>query len=313
MAIVIVSSGGAAGAHGAYVTRVSSLTAPEPEIGRGDTTRSDAEHSDIARDDVAETEIAIAQQRIILHNLEHLRGEDYVETRELTLGWLQLREDQERERPRRGPAPKGDPKLHDTHYRVVLSIPGKASTREMRDAVEHLLAECMPTARAIAVIHQDTQHTHAHIILDRDTIDGKRVRIDKKKLAEMKDVWRARVREMELVNAERTTSRDDRGPAHRDPKSAGQNQTLRDPTRAAIDKLRDAAAAASRAERAATAAREAANRADGAVARARASTRAGVREIEAATALLERADRALQERAREAGRARVRERGEPVR
>jgi len=51
----------------------------------------------------------------------------------------------------------------------------------------------------------------------------------------------------------------------------------------------------------------------GAVARARASTRAGVREIEAATALLERADRALQERAREAGRARVRERGEPVR
>lgn len=313
MAIVIVSSGGAAGAHGAYVTRVSSLTAPEPEIGRGDTTRSDAEHSDIARDDVAETETT--QQRIILHNLEHLRGEDYVETRELTLGWLQLREDQERERPRRGPAPKGDPRLHDTHYRVVLSVPGKASTREMREAVAHLLEECMPTARAIAVIHQDTQHTHAHIILDRETTDEKRVRIDKKKLAQMKDIWREKVREMELVNPKKTTSRDDRGPANRDHKSAKQNQTLRNPTREAIDKLRDAAAAASRAERAATAAREAANRADGAVARARAATRAGVRGIEAATGLLERGDRALQERAREAGRARVRERerGGPVR
>jgi hypothetical protein len=303
MAIVIVSSGGAAGAHGAYVTRVSSLTAPEPEIEPEIKARTNER---TAKDHTNDEELA--QARIILHNLEHLRGEDYVETRELTLGWLQLREDQERERPRRGPAPKGDPKLHDTHYRVVLSIPGKASTREMREAVEHLLDECMPTARAIAVIHQDTQHTHAHVILDKETIDRKRIRIDKKKLAEIKDVWREKVREMELVQPKNTIDRNNRGTNNRDSRTPIE-------TLSALGELRRAAATTSGADRAIVRARETASGADRAIARARAATRAGVREIEAATALLERADRALQERAREAGRVRVRERerGGPVR
>ena len=95
-------------------------------------------------------------------------GRSYGEVREGLIEYARQREEDELTRPRPG---GGETR---THYRLVISFEERVSSERAHDLVRDYLDAHLPMARTVSVVHQDTEHTHAHVYIDaRDTTDHK--------------------------------------------------------------------------------------------------------------------------------------------
>lgn len=112
---------------------------------------------------------------ISFHNLDELRGETDLEARTNAISYAYAREDIEA---------KGR-----THYRLILSWDIKEDTERAREMTHEYLQENFKDSRAIATIHQDTEHTHAHIWIDARQIDERKLHVSKKDFEQIRDNW----------------------------------------------------------------------------------------------------------------------------
>ena len=72
-----------------------------------------------------------------------------------------------------------------THYRAIISYEDEIPTEAAREDAKELLEEEFEEARAVAVVHQDTEHTHVHVWMSARREDGKKVHIGNGDLEEM--------------------------------------------------------------------------------------------------------------------------------
>ncbi len=119
------------------------------------------------------------ERAIYLHNLEELRGADYRETRTNFISYAEARQDEER-------AKRSDAR---THYRCILSFERREETEKARDLAAQFLKENFPDARAAVAIHQDTNHSHAHIWIDARQIDDRKIHLPKDTFKTLDDRW----------------------------------------------------------------------------------------------------------------------------
>lgn len=108
-----------------------------------------------------------ACESLSFHNLDELKTDDPHETKLNAKTYAYAREDIERAMK------KGS----ITHYRMILSWPGKEDTEKAREITHKFLQKEFPNTRAIVAIHQDTSPTHAHVWIDARQIDEKKVQI----------------------------------------------------------------------------------------------------------------------------------------
>lgn len=130
-----------------------------------------------------ETATEGSDKGIHLHNTEELRGQNYIETRANVIANALARQDDELSRPQRG---GGETR---THYRCIVSWDRKEETEKAITQVKEFLSERFPNARAVAAVHQDTQHTHAHIWIDARQVDGKKIHLDRQEFRRLDDAW----------------------------------------------------------------------------------------------------------------------------
>ena len=112
---------------------------------------------------------------VSFHNLDELEGKNQFESKTNAISYAYAREDIE---------DKGR-----THYRLVLSWDGKEETGKAREMTHEYLSNNLKDSRAIVAIHQDTDHTHAHVWVDARQIDEKKIHISKKDFERIRDDW----------------------------------------------------------------------------------------------------------------------------
>ena len=121
-------------------------------VGRAGTSAANARY--ITRETASQGD----KSSIITHNYpDYAReGETYKEQKENIIAYAGQKEEDELRRPRKG---TGEAR---THYRVTVSFEGKIETEKARAMGEEYLQKQFPNARAVGMVHQDTEHTHIH-------------------------------------------------------------------------------------------------------------------------------------------------------
>lgn len=112
---------------------------------------------------------------ISFHNLDELDAEDQYEKRVNALSYAHNREEEET--------------TGRSHYRVVLSWDREEETEKAREMTHEFLEEKFKDARAIVAIHQDTEHTHAHVWLDARQEDGRKIHSPKNHINDISKSW----------------------------------------------------------------------------------------------------------------------------
>jgi hypothetical protein len=112
---------------------------------------------------------------ISFHNLEELEAKDQYEKRVNALSYAHNREEEET---------KGR-----SHYRVTLSWEDKEDTEKAKEMTHEFLNENFKDSRAIVAIHQDTDHTHAHVWVDARQEDGRKLHSPKNHINEISQSW----------------------------------------------------------------------------------------------------------------------------
>lgn len=112
---------------------------------------------------------------VSFHNLDELEAENEYEKKVNALSYAYNREDEET---------KGR-----THYRVVLSWEDKEDTERAKEQAHKFLDENFDKAKGIVAIHQDTDHTHAHVWVDARQVDDKKIQIDRNTYKQLDEKW----------------------------------------------------------------------------------------------------------------------------
>jgi len=110
-------------------------------------------------------------------------GDGYRELRDNLQEYARQREEDEANQPHRG---RGAPR---THYRAVLSFEEHVETEEARDMAGEWIDREFPDSRAVAAVHQDSDHTHVHVHLQARDIDGYKLQLDDEKYRELDSEW----------------------------------------------------------------------------------------------------------------------------
>lgn len=76
-----------------------------------------------------------------------------------------------------------------THYRAILSYEEKVETEAALEDAEEWLEEAFEDTQAVAVVHQDTDHTHVHVWMSPRKLDGKKIHIANGDLKEINGAW----------------------------------------------------------------------------------------------------------------------------
>ena len=111
-------------------------------------------------------------------------GNDYRDYREHLEEFARQREEDELERSHRGGG--GSPR---THYRAVLSFEGKVDTDKARSMADEYMERTFPEGRAVAAVHQDTDHTHVHIHLQSRDADDQKLHFDRNAYRHLDHEW----------------------------------------------------------------------------------------------------------------------------
>lgn len=120
-----------------------------------------------------------ACKSISFHNLKELKAETQYEKRVNALTYAHNREEEEIKKTSRG----------RTHYRVVLSWEGKENTDRAEGMTHEFLQENFKNSPAIVAIHQDTEHTHAHIWIDARNTNDRKLHSPKNHINELSRSW----------------------------------------------------------------------------------------------------------------------------
>jgi hypothetical protein len=123
------------------------------------------------------------QKSLFLHNIDHLRGSDTRETKTNLTAYAETRLIEENHMSRRG---AGETR---THYRLVVSFDRKEKTEKAQEMTADFLKENFSKARAVAAVHQDTEHTHVHVWIDARQLDGKKIDLDNKQFKTIDERW----------------------------------------------------------------------------------------------------------------------------
>jgi hypothetical protein len=118
-----------------------------------------------------------------MHNLDHLKGQDYRETRTNSIAYAESRLDDEQARSR------NNPKESRTHYRAILSFDRTEDTDKARDLTAEWLEKNFKEAKAIVSIHQDRDHTHAHVWIDARDLKDKKLQLDNRAFKNLDTSW----------------------------------------------------------------------------------------------------------------------------
>lgn len=108
-----------------------------------------------------------ACQDVSFHNLDELKTDDLEESKINARSYAYAREDVEQAKDAKG----------ITHYRMVLSFDRQEDNDRAREQAHKFLQEHFKDSRAIVAIHQDTEHTHAHIWIDSRQTNEKKIQI----------------------------------------------------------------------------------------------------------------------------------------
>lgn len=95
-----------------------------------------------------------------------------------------------------------------THYRAVVSFEMRMETERAAVLVAEWLKEAFPEARAMAFVHQNTEHTHAHVWIDARKPDGRKLHFSRQEYRRLDEAWnRIYSREMGREEAEHLTKK----------------------------------------------------------------------------------------------------------
>ena len=120
-----------------------------------------------------------AAESITFRNLEDLQTDDWREARVNAIAYAYTCEDVEL-------AHSGKAR---THYRLILSWDRKETSEQAAAETEKFLAEVLPQARAIIAVHQDTEHTHAHVWIDARQTDEKKIHLSRQEFRSFDERW----------------------------------------------------------------------------------------------------------------------------
>jgi hypothetical protein len=109
--------------------------------------------------------------------------EGWAEQRMRLQTWAETRETEEIARHGNR---KGQPR---THYRVVLSYERNIETDEAQEDARKWLEEEFPEAKAVAVVHQDTENTHVHVWMSPRLEDGSKINISPQDFRDLTAEW----------------------------------------------------------------------------------------------------------------------------
>lgn len=76
-----------------------------------------------------------------------------------------------------------------THYRCTVSFEKEVSTEKAKEMVNQWLEKEFAQAKAVAFIHRDTEHQHAHIWIDARKLDGKKIDLSKQQYRRLDESW----------------------------------------------------------------------------------------------------------------------------
>src|SRR5438128_3986789 len=110
-------------------------------------------------------------------------AEDYRDLRDRLEEYAEQQEAHELERPRRG---GGETR---THYRGIVSFEGRVETDQAREMANDYLEREFPNARAIAAVHQDTEHTHVHLHVQARDVDDHKLHFDRGAYGRLDEHW----------------------------------------------------------------------------------------------------------------------------
>lgn len=120
-----------------------------------------------------------ACESVSFHNLDELEGDSQYENRVNALSYAHNREEEEMFANARG----------RTHYRMILSWEGKEETVRAKEMTHEFLEENFKDSRAVVAVHQDTEHTHAHVWIDARNLDDRKLHSPKNHLNELCRNW----------------------------------------------------------------------------------------------------------------------------
>jgi hypothetical protein len=130
-----------------------------------------------------ETATTADERAIYLHNLDQLKGQDYRETRTNSIAYAEARLDDEQARSRT------NPKESRTHYRAILSFDRTEDTDKAREMAKEWLQKNFKDGRAVVSIHQDRDHTHAHVWIDARDLKDKKLQLDNRAFKNLDTSW----------------------------------------------------------------------------------------------------------------------------
>jgi hypothetical protein len=121
---------------------------------------------------------------LYLHNLEHLQGEDYQETRNNIISFAETRLDEEQARSR------NNPRESRTHYRAILSFDRSEDSEKARELAKNWLQKNFKDARAVIAVHQDkAHHTHCHVWVDARDVNDRKLQINNRQFKNLDKSW----------------------------------------------------------------------------------------------------------------------------
>jgi hypothetical protein len=116
---------------------------------------------------------------VSFHNVDELKSENEYEAKINARSYAYAQEDIERSINEKGV----------THYRMVLSFDRQEDTEQAREQAHKFLQENFKDARAIVAIHQDTEHTHAHVWLDARQTNEKKIHLNPTQYKSLDEKW----------------------------------------------------------------------------------------------------------------------------
>jgi hypothetical protein len=136
---------------------------------------------------------------LTFHNLEELDAGDKQQNKENALNYAEEREIEEESRIIGNE--RGTPRNHN---RMIISFDRKEETEIAKEETHKFLDKEFPSQKAIVAIHQDSEHTHAHVWLDcRDKDTDKKTQIEPSKFKTMDERWAKQYDERYKTNYEK--------------------------------------------------------------------------------------------------------------
>ena len=76
-----------------------------------------------------------------------------------------------------------------THYRTLVSFERQTAGTAAAAMVREWISAALPDTLAVAFVHQNTSHTHAHVWIDARKVDGKKLDLSPRQYRTLDEAW----------------------------------------------------------------------------------------------------------------------------